>query len=60
MRKNLTQGNDYSGYSIWPLKNNYNHMKSSMTQSDTHWYDYRLCEIPCPTTGGHMAAKNKL
>jgi hypothetical protein len=32
MRKVLTQGNDYLGHSKWPLKNNYNHMKSSMTK----------------------------
>jgi hypothetical protein len=41
-------------------------MKSSLPEADrhdenvTHWYDYPKCEIPCPTTGGHVAFKNQI
>ncbi|SFU05434.1 hypothetical protein SAMN04489724_3657 [Algoriphagus locisalis] len=31
-RKVLTQGNDFMGYSKWPIKINNKHMKSSMTK----------------------------
>ncbi|MDP3473805.1 MAG: hypothetical protein Q8S14_18185 [Algoriphagus sp.] len=28
--------------------------------SDTHWDDYRPCEIPCPTTGGHLTNEKQI
>jgi hypothetical protein len=31
---------------LWQMKNNYKHMKSSMTKIVAHWDDKNTCEIP--------------
>tara|TARA_R110002020_G_scaffold343683_1_gene558015 strand:- start:261 stop:569 length:309 start_codon:yes stop_codon:yes gene_type:complete len=41
-RKVLTQGNDFMGYSMWPIKINYKHMKVSYHISDINFVNDKM------------------